>query len=422
MTLNLKGSTELFRREAIDFQSDRLYGEVILSTAPQLKIYSYLILAVMACACVLLITASFTRKETVFGVLTPKQGIAKISASQPGIIDNVTVVSGQHVGEGDPLLVIRDDSSLKSGQTIGDALRKELERQISLNAERLQSIAEEYRQADEQVAHQTETLEREMVLLDEQKRVSQARHELIADEAAKMSRLRDNKLASDQESNVYLERELQLLSDLKDVERLVVAKSQEIESLRFRRKRLIIEEREARHGLEVRLSELRERAASASLQSAIVVRAPRSGNVNNLQVKHGQSVQAGQVLLSILPLDGGLEVELYLPSRASGFVDIGQSVKLRYAAFPFQKFGVHAAEVKRIENDLILPSDNYEMPYPLKEPVYRVAAELASQSVSVYGQSRPLKAGMELEADIQLSKRSIIEWIFEPVFTLKGRI
>ena len=55
------------------------------------------------------------------------------------------------------------------------------------------------------------------------------------------------------------------------------------------------------------------------------------------------------------------------------------------------------------------------------EPLYRIKAELASQSVSAYGRAQPLQAGMQVEADILLDRRRLIEWIFEPLLSLAGR-
>jgi membrane fusion protein len=40
--------------------------------------------------------------------------------------------------------------------------------------------------------------------------------------------------------------------------------------------------------------------------------------------------------------------------------------------------------------------------------------------VRAYGQPVQLQPGMQLDADILLERRRLIEWVFDPVFTLTG--
>ena len=47
---------------------------------------------------------------------------------------------------------------------------------------------------------------------------------------------------------------------------------------------------------------------------------------------------------------------------------------------------------------------------------------LAAQAVTAYGRPEPLKPGMLLDADILGEKRRLIEWVFEPLYSLKGRV
>ena len=56
------------------------------------------------------------------------------------------------------------------------------------------------------------------------------------------------------------------------------------------------------------------------------------------------------------------------------------------------------------------------------EPLYRITVALDQQAVSAYGQTQPLVAGMQLEADVLLDRRRLIEWLFEPVLGIAGRV
>jgi membrane fusion protein len=56
-----------------------------------------------------------------------------------------------------------------------------------------------------------------------------------------------------------------------------------------------------------------------------------------------------------------------------------------------------------------------------REPLYRIKARLDTQAIAAYGRLEPLQPGMQVEADILLDRRRLIEWIFEPLLGLAGR-
>jgi membrane fusion protein len=56
-----------------------------------------------------------------------------------------------------------------------------------------------------------------------------------------------------------------------------------------------------------------------------------------------------------------------------------------------------------------------------REPLYRVRAALDSQTVMTYGEAARLQAGMLVDADVLLDRRRLIEWVFEPLYSLAGR-
>ena len=131
----------------------------------------------------------------------------------------------------------------------------------------------------------------------------------------------------------------------------------------------------------------------------------------------------GQPLLSLLPGDGTLEAELLVPSRAIGFIEPGDSVLLRFQAYPYQKFGHHQGRVERISRSALNPAEVGSLVGSAQagEPLYRVTVKLAGQTVMAYGNAEALKPGMLLEADVLGERRRLIEWIFEPLFSLRGK-
>ena len=155
--------------------------------------------------------------------------------------------------------------------------------------------------------------------------------------------------------------------------------------------------------------------AENDARRASTVTAPATGTVTAPTGEIAEPVERGQVLARIVPDDAVLEAELLAPSRAVGFVAAGGEVRLRYAAFPYQKFGQAPGNVVSVSEAPLAPTD------ARGEPVYRVVVALRSQAVMAYGTPRRLLPGMEVEADVLLETRRLYEWALEPLYALAGR-
>jgi membrane fusion protein len=109
-----------------------------------------------------------------------------------------------------------------------------------------------------------------------------------------------------------------------------------------------------------------------------------------------------------------LQAVLYIPTRAVGFVRVGQRVRLLYDAFPYQNFGTHRGRIVRISHTVLTRNDETG-PLQLKEPVYEAVAALDRAQVTAYGRKMPLKPDMLLKADIILNKLSLMRWLIDPL-------
>jgi len=159
----------------------------------------------------------------------------------------------------------------------------------------------------------------------------------------------------------------------------------------------------------------------------ILVLAPQRGIASSVSVDSGQSVAIGQTLVVILPEQLELEADLYVPSNAAGFLRAGLSVQLRYAAYPYQKFGLAHGVVREVASTGIRPEDidplarNYQTGSGFT-PVYRVRVRLDRQFVLAYGVKIQLRAGSTVDATILLDRRRLIEWVLEPLYSISGHI
>ena len=167
---------------------------------------------------------------------------------------------------------------------------------------------------------------------------------------------------------------------------------------------------------------LEQEGLETQARGELAITAPITGVVATQLFKAGQAVQSGQPLMSVLPGDGTLEAELLVPSSAIGFIEAGDTVLLRYQAYPYQKFGHYTGHVTRVSRRALTTSEQSSLTGKAEtgEQRYHVRVALKRQSVTAYGQAASLKPGMLLEADILGERRRLIEWLFEPLYSIRG--
>jgi membrane fusion protein len=118
--------------------------------------------------------------------------------------------------------------------------------------------------------------------------------------------------------------------------------------------------------------------------------------------------------MTIVPEGSSLHAEVYAPTRAIGFVEPGQEVRLLYDAFPYQRFGSFTGRIVRVSRAAIDPRD-LSVPLHLEEAVYRIEVAPEAQSVDAFGAAQPLQPGMTLSANIVLDRRSFLDWLLTPI-------
>src|SRR5205807_2895480 len=98
-------------------------------------------------------------------------------------------------------------------------------------------------------------------------------------------------------------------------------------------------------GLRSELATTQQRIAEIGGRRAYVIRAPATGRVSMLQATVGQFADPRRLQMEIVPKESVLQAELFVPTRAIGFVQPGQEVRILYEAFPYQQFGTYSGRV-----------------------------------------------------------------------------
>jgi hemolysin D len=151
------------------------------------------------------------------------------------------------------------------------------------------------------------------------------------------------------------------------------------------------------------------------------LRAPQAGVVKDLATHTiGTVVSPGTVLLTLVPVGEGLQVDVLVRHVDAGFVRIGQRARIKLASFPFQKYGLLEGTVVHVSADA---SDNPPLrhdgtdgdPTPPAPGGYRARIDFPAQSIAFDGHALPLTSGMQAVAEIRLGDRTLLEYLLAPV-------
>jgi len=151
------------------------------------------------------------------------------------------------------------------------------------------------------------------------------------------------------------------------------------------------------------------------------IRAPHEGIVKDLAVHTlGAVVQAGGTLLQVVPTGERLRAEALLANEDIGFVEVGQPVKLKLAAYPFQKYGMLDGRVVQISADAMGQSEAAHAAgtHPMNAPAqtYKAVIELAEQGLRLPdGRVLEIAPGMVLTAEVHQGRRTVMEYLLSPV-------
>jgi membrane fusion protein len=411
----------LFRPESLHSQRQAWLGSIQVMQPLGLIWLSFGVLATLVAVSTFLFWGEASRKVRLTGVLVPDRGLIRIVPPAAGSVLSSAVHEGQRVQLGQVLFTLQVDSpQLNSGSQAG--LQQTFDARLRSFDEAARQTAALSTQRQQALDTRLEAARHELAQLDAQAALQQQRLALAEQALQRLESLGQQAFVSAAQVQAKQEDVLGLRSDMAGLARQRQALLRDITSLTEDRREVPLQMAQRQGELERDRAEIVEFAARADAQAAqrqLVVRAPAEGVLTALNASVGQSVTADAALASLTPTGAVMQAQLYAPSSALGFVQPGQLVQLRLQAFPYQKFGLQAGQVRSVAQAPLQATELANVPLAArpadKEPVYRITVALDSQQVQAGGQARPLLPGMQLEADVVLERRRLIEWLFEPL-------
>lgn len=148
----------------------------------------------------------------------------------------------------------------------------------------------------------------------------------------------------------------------------------------------------------------------------IVLQAPADAVVLDIASRTvGSVVREAETLFVLVPRDVPLQAEVNVEGRDIGQVAVGQSVRIKFEAFPFQKFGTASGEVRVISQDSFLTDPKAEGARRATTPYYRVLVDLSGTHLRLQLERTQLIAGMAVTAEMKVGQRSVISYFLYPL-------
>lgn len=139
------------------------------------------------------------------------------------------------------------------------------------------------------------------------------------------------------------------------------------------------------------------------------IRAPGSGTIQDLKVHTvGSVIQAGQVLMELVPEDEELLINARVSPRDIDNVAPGLQTEVRFTAFKTKLTPIMLGQVQSVSNDVITPENPQEMPY------YLARIEVIEEDIPEEISGR-LTPGMPADVIITTGERTVANYIVSPL-------
>lgn len=415
-----------------------------LSAAVVQRSPRYLILVILLIALFVLsaiIWMSWARIDVVIrgtGKVIPASQVQLIQNLEGGIVSEILITEGQIVEINQPLIKISDiafassfeenrllymELLAKSSRLKAEAFAEEFipNEDVILNAPRANEsekglFASHRQQLEDMLSILEEQISQQQSALQEihsKKRQLEKSLVLLQKEIEIKQPLKQRGIISEVEFLQLQQRENEMEGELEAVTISIPRIQSTIDEARFKKQKELLD---FRNKAKIELNELnaeisRIKEAQAALQDRVkrtTLRSPVKGIVKRLYSNTiGGVVSPGSNVVEIVPQGDDLLIELKIKPADIASVNVGLNARLKFSAYDFAIHGSLQGKVTFISADTITNEEG--------ESYYLVRVEPKESYLGHESKPLPIKVGMTAEADIITSKKTIINYLLEPV-------
>ena len=422
--------SSLYRQESLQGIQAHAFGDAV--EIGQTRALSTLMgmTAVMAVGAVLVgIFGGYERKLTLAGTLVPLGGIVDIYSTESATVNEILVKEGDIVQAGQPVAQLQAERLLASGQ-LSQLQNQAIKKRQQSASDDLEALAYQIRQRATTLRQQYDSLSNEITEYSADLANGHDRLKLAETSVQRFRGLAQAGFVSQTQAQQREEELLDLQLRQRTLERQLEAarRSRDTVQAEIAANEAALRSGTARHRGEQ--ANLEQEARDVEARTLWSAQAPQTGRVATINVTRGQFATAGAAIMTLLPVaeeDAALVAHLYADSRSIGLINRDHRVYIRYAAFPYQKFGLQQATILDVGTTPISPkdipagqADAIFSAAPTKEPLYRIRVKLPTQFISDGRKNYALKSGMQISASVRMERRALWEWLFEPILSLNS--
>ena len=331
-------------------------------------------------------------------VLVPESGADPVRAPREGTLSAILVTETAEVRKGQDLFVIRSEELRNWTSEL-----RTLEQDLDAVGRREALLEEDFRSAVDIQTRRVQQFDRDLAFEEENLRTVRdflRRYEQLDREGlVSPVELKARQLESSKgERDVAVARQGREMAAI-DLARLRTEHRKQSDALALERRKF-----------EVRIATL-EKLLEGAREDVVRVTAPFDGTVVVVQKRNtGDVVSFGQELCRIAASGSALFAAIAPPEGGVSRLRVGQRVQLFYQAYPYERFGTGRGTVRWISPASVVSPDGEG---------FLVRATLDGQTLGRPSAARLLRAGMRGEARVLAGRRTVIEYVFEPLRKLR---
>lgn len=167
----------------------------------------------------------------------------------------------------------------------------------------------------------------------------------------------------------------------------------------------------------------------------LTLRAPVDGTVQQLVLYTiGGVVTPAQQLMTVVPIDSHVEIEVMVDNKDIGFVHDGDAAEVKIDTFNFTKYGLLHGKVVNISQDAVvrekppsqsgsdkqLNQNGQTSEPPGQQLLYATRVALDNTKIHIEDRLAVLSPGMAVTVEIKTGQRRLIEYLLSPLLRYKS--
>lgn len=149
------------------------------------------------------------------------------------------------------------------------------------------------------------------------------------------------------------------------------------------------------------------------------ITAPVRGTVNNIRVTtRGGVIQQGAEIMTLIPLEDRLLVEVKIQPSDVAFIHPGLAATVKITAYDYSIYGGLSAQVEHISPDTLFDESKARNGRD-SAAYYKVYVRTDRAALEAHGRSLPIIPGMIASVDIKTGEKTVLSYLLKPV--LKAR-